>query len=392
VIDVADAVARIVRAFSPVEAETEGIAHLSGRVPAEDIRAKADQPPHPLSAMDGYAVRLADSGPRHVIGSAPAGHPFAGRVGQGEAVRIFTGGVVPEGADAIVIQEDARREDETAHFAEADASRGHIRAAGLDFKAGQVLAKAGKRLTPRDLALLAAGDVAEVKVRRRPRVAVASIGDELSRPGAPRKPGGIPASSGYGLSAMIQAWGAAPCDLGILADNQAEIAAIADADADLLITLGGASVGDHDLVRAALAGKDFALDFWKVAMRPGKPLIFGRLGKTPLLGLPGNPVSTLVCAILFVRPAIDAMLGAASELPLLSARLAAPLPKNGPRQDYLRARLFRRDGELWTEAFPVQDSSMLRVFAESDCLIVRAPGAAEVGLGEPVDVIGLDAN
>ena len=391
-IAVEEAVARIARAFSPVEAETEGIAHLFGRVPAEDTRAKADQPPYSVSAMDGYAVRLADSGPRRVIGSAPAGHPFAGRVGQGEAVRIFTGGVVPEGADAIVIQESARREGDAVHFAEVDASPAHVRAAGLDFKAGEVLAKAGKRLSARDLSLLAAGDIAEAKVRRRPRVAIASIGDELSRPGAPRKPGGISASSGYGLAAMIQGWGAAPCDFGILADNQAEIATIADADADLLITLGGVSVGDHDLVRAALGGKDFALDFWKVAMRPGKPLIFGRLGKTPLLGRPGNPVSTLVCAILFVRPAINAMLGTTSELPLLSARLAAPLPKNGPRQDYLRARLFRRDGEIWAEAFPVQDSSMLRVFAESDCLIIRAPGAAEAGLGEHVDVIGLDAN
>jgi molybdopterin molybdotransferase len=392
VIAVEEAVERIVAAFSPIAAEMEDLAHLLGRVPAEDVRAGTDQPPFPVSAMDGYAVRRADSGPRRVIATAPAGHPYTDRLGAGEAVRIFTGGVVPDGADAIVIQEDARREGDAVHFAEADASPAHIRPAGLDFKAGDVLARAGRRLTARDLSLLAAGDIARLEVRRRPRIAIAAIGDELSRPGTERKPGGIVASSGYGLAAMIQGWGGAPCDFGILPDTVAEIATIADADADLLITLGGASVGDHDLVRAALGTKDFALDFWKVAMRPGKPLIFGRLGKTPLLGLPGNPVSTLVCALLFVRPAIDAMLGTQSRLPTLAAKLAAPLPKNGTRQDYLRARVFRRDGEYWAEAFAAQDSSMLRVFAEADGLIVRAPGAEAAMVGERVEVILLDLN
>ncbi|MBU6298210.1 MAG: molybdopterin molybdotransferase MoeA, partial [Alphaproteobacteria bacterium] len=298
-ISVEDAAQRIAAAFTPIDTEVMDIAHLAGRVLAEDLVAKSNQPPFPISAMDGYAVRLGDGGaPRRVVGRVPAGHPFAGKVGPGEAVRIFTGGVVPDGADAIVIQEDAQADGDTVSFAVSACTPSHIRAAGLDFKAGDVLAPKGKWITGRDCALLAAGDVTQAKVRRRPRVAIASIGDELSRPGEARKPGGIVASSGYGLFAMIQAWGGAPCDFGILPDTTEEIATVADADSDIIVTLGSASVGDHDLVQKALGTRDFAVDFWKVAMRPGKPLIFGRLGKTPVLGMPGNPVSTLVCAIL----------------------------------------------------------------------------------------------
>lgn len=401
-ITVEEAQQRIASAFSPIDTETMDLAHLAGRVVAEDIRAHTDQPPFPISAMDGYAVRMTDGDtPRHVIGSAPAGHPFKGVVGTGQAIRIFTGGVIPSGADAIVIQEEVDREGDDIHFNASALHPDYIRVAGLDFKAGDILAPAGKRITARDMALLAAGDITQAKVRRKPRVAIASIGDELSRPGEPRQPGGIAASSGYGLSAMITAWGGAPCDFGILADNAQEIATVADADAEIIVTLGGVSVGDHDLVQKALGNSDFELDFWKVAMRPGKPLIFGRLGATPLLGMPGNPVSTLVCAILFLRPAVDAMLGTAKNtcsLPQrfkcgcrsITARLTRDLPANDSRQSYLRARLIQESGEVWAEPFDIQDSSMLSTLAQADALIVRAPGSQPAKTGDRTEIIPLD--
>jgi len=390
-ISVAEAEKRIAAAFSPIDTEIMDIAHLAGRVLAEDAVAADDQPPYPVSAMDGFAVQMADgAAPRRLIGSAPAGHPFAGTVGPGEAVRIFTGGIVPQGADAIVIQENAAADGVMVSFEASACAPHHIRAAGMDFKKGDLLAPQGKRLTARDCALLAAADIARAKVRRRPRIAIISIGDELSRPGEERKPGGIVASSGYGLYPMIQAWGGAPCDYGILPDTQAEIATLADVEGDMIVTMGGASVGDHDLVRQALGTVDFALEFWKVAVRPGKPLIFGKLGKTPLLGLPGNPVSTLVCAVLFVKPAIAAMLGMPHETQVLTAKLAGDVPANGVRQNYMRAKLVRRDGEVWAEAFATQDSSMLSVLARADALIVRPPQAPAAKAGERVDVIPLD--
>jgi molybdopterin molybdotransferase len=392
-ISVEDARARIEAACKPVESETVSIAHADGRVLAHEVRARLTQPHSPVSAMDGYAVRAADaqaSARLRVIGTAPAGHPFAGKVGAGEAVRIFTGGVVPDGADAIVIQEDTEATNGEIVL-KAPAQSRHIRPAGLDFKTGDVLATAGKHLTPRDLSLIAGGDVAEVEVRRRPRVAFAATGDELSRPGSPRKPGGIVASSGYGLSALIARWGGQPLDLGLLPDR---IEAFADLpakakEADLLLTLGGASVGDHDLVQRALAPKGFALDFWKIAMRPGKPLIFGHLQQTPFLGLPGNPVSTLVCAILFVRPAIAALLGTRADTRPLPARLTRAMAANDTRRDYIRARIIWRDGERWAEPFAIQDSSMLSVLAAADALIVRAPHAPAAEAGEAIEIISL---
>jgi len=342
--------------------------------------------------MDGYAVRAADvPATLRMIGASPAGHPFAGKVGPGETVRIFTGGVVPDGADAIVIQEDTSADGDRIAMNVAAKPGKHIRPAGMDFREGDLLAAAGKRLTARDLSLIASGDFAQVSVRCRPRVAIAATGDELTPPGRPRPPGHIVASSGYGLSAMIRAWGGEPVDLGILPDRIEAIEGIAERakDADLIVTLGGASVGDHDLIQRALGPKGFALDFWKIAMRPGKPLIFGRLGATPLLGLPGNPVSTLVCAILFLQPAIAALLGAATDVARVSARLAGALGANDARQDYVRARLSERDGERWVEAFAVQDSSMLSALAGADALIVRAPHAPPLLEGERVEVIPL---
>jgi molybdopterin molybdotransferase len=395
-IPVEDAVARIVSAFKALPPESVPVGDAAGRVLAEDAVARSSQPPAPVSSMDGYAVRASDVSKAGVsltvVGSSPAGHPFEGTISSGDAVRIFTGGVVPEGADAIIIQEDADARGERVTFREAAKVGANVRPAGLDFKAGETLAKAGQRLSARDLSLIAAGDVARVAVRRKPRVVFVATGDELSMPGAPRKPGGIVASSGYALAAMIERWGGDAIDLGILPDTAEAVASIADkaTGADLIVTLGGASVGDHDLVQKALGPRGFALDFWKIAMRPGKPLIFGKLGTTPLLGLPGNPVSTLVCAMLFLRPAIAAMLGATDAAPIVSARLGSDLKENDGRQDYLRAKVEVKEGERIAAAFAIQDSSMLSVLARADGLIVRAPRAAAATVGDIVSVLMLE--
>ena len=395
-ISVDEAVVRVTAAFAPTQGETIPIERTAGRVLAEDARARMTQPPAPVSSMDGYAVRAADVVNAlvtlEVVGSSPAGHPFGKAISAGETVRIFTGGVVPDGADSIVIQEDATADGDRVTLNVAAKPGKHIRVAGLDFRTGDVLVRSGKRLTARDVSLIAAGDLVEVAVRRRPRIALAATGDELTRPGEPRGPGGIVASSGYALSALIEKWGGETLDLGILPDTMEAVGAIAEraAGADLIVTMGGASVGDHDLIQKALGPKGFALDFWKIAMRPGKPLIFGKLGATPLLGLPGNPVSTLVCAILFLRPAIAAMLGTDTATPTLSARLSRALPANDTRQDYIRAKLELRDGEYWVEAFAVQDSSMLSSLAEAGALIIRAPHAQALDAGARVDIISLD--
>lgn len=390
-LSVEEAVARIVAAFAPLAAEPVPLEKAFGRTLAEDAHALLAQPPQPVSSMDGYAVRSADSDPRRIIGSAPAGHPFAGLVGPGESVRIFTGGVVPEGADAIAIQENAIVDVDKVSFRDAVMPGRHIRPAGQDFAAGEILAKAGRLLSARDLALLAAGDLAQVAVRRRPRVAFAATGDELSRPGEARKPGGIVASSGFALAALIEQWGGEALNLGILPDSMEAIAGLAEKakDADLLLTVGGASVGDHDLVQRALGPQGFALDFWKIAIRPGKPLIFGRLKAVPLIGLPGNPVSTLVCALLFVKPAIAAMLGRGAGNDTRPARLDGALKANDSRQDYVRATSFWRDGALWARPHPVQDSSMMKILATSDALIVRAPHAPALESGATVDLLAL---
>jgi molybdopterin molybdotransferase len=389
-IAVEEAVARIVAALKPLEPECVALGSAAGRTLAVDALAKSDQPPFPVSMMDGYAVRSADAGSRHIIGSAPAGHPFSGTLGPGEALRIFTGSVVPDGADAVLAQEDAQRDGDDVRFSEMPRPGKFIRPRGLDFQAASLLVPQGRRLTPRDLALLAAGDLAEVAVRRRPVIAFAATGDELSLPGQPRKPGGVVASSVYGLDAMIQQWGGEAHDLGILPDKPDAIAALAKEQCDLLITLGGASVGDHDLVQSALGPQGFALDFWKIAMRPGKPLIFGRLGATPFLGLPGNPVSSMVCAQLFLRPAIAAMLGRKTEAPLKHARLLGTLTANDSRQDYLRAACEWRDGDLWVHPFSAQDSSMLKIYSRSDALIVRKPHALPLADGAAVEILPLD--
>jgi molybdopterin molybdotransferase len=348
-----------------------------------------------MSAMDGYAVRCADARPGaelSIISEAPAGRPFAGTVGAGQAVRIFTGGVVPQGADAVVIQEDTDAIGARVVIKEAPRPEENVRRRALDFRAGEILLGRGHRLSPRDVALLAAADLPQIPVTRKPRIAIVATGDELSRPGQPRKEGGIVASSTYALQAMVRNWGGTAFDLGILPDKPEAFARLPAAakDADLIVTQGGASVGDHDLVQTALKPHGFALDFWRIAMRPGKPLIFGHLRDTPFIGLPGNPDSALVCAVLFIQPAIAAMLGMAYEPPIARARLASPLKANGRRQDYVRARVTRRGGVLTAEPFALQDSSMQKIFAEADGLIVRRVDAPAAEAGDEVDVLMLE--
>jgi molybdopterin molybdotransferase len=394
-ISVDEAVAHIAQTFSPLGAERVALIDALGRILAEDAVAAFDQPPAPMSAMDGYAVRAADAkldAELTLIGEAPAGVPFKARVAAGQAVRIFTGGVVPEGADAVVIQEDTRSLGKAILIKEAPRAGENVRARGLDFRTGDVLLDKGRRIGPRDLALLAANDQAEIAVARRPRIALVATGDELSRPGEGRKEGGIVASSIYAISGMVQNWGGEAIDIGILPDRPEAFAQLPQATkgADLIVTMGGASVGEHDLVQSALKPHGFALDFWKIAMRPGKPLIFGRLRDTPLMGLPGNPVSAMVCAVLFLAPAIAAMLGTPYRAPIVKARLAAALKANGKRQDYIRARLSRSGGTLTAEPFKLQDSSMQKIFAQADGLIVRAVNTPAAGVGDEVDVLLLD--
>ncbi len=394
-ISVEEARARILATVAQLPAEQVALSGGLGRVLAEDVVARVTQPPVAVSAMDGYAVRSADVArvpvTLAVIGSVPAGARFEGRVGAGQAVRIFTGAPVPGGADAIVIQEDTEAAAGNVTVKEAARAGQYVRPAGLDFRAGDVGVRAGRRLTARDIGLAAAMNVPWLKVHRRPRVAILSTGDELVMPGTPIGVSQIVCSNGISLAALIQACGGEAIDLGIAADNRDALAAMATGarGADILVTTGGASVGEHDLVREVLGQQGLELDFWKIAMRPGKPLIFGRIGGVPMLGLPGNPVSTLVCAAIFLVPALERMQGLAqSDAPGPSAILATPLPGNDRRQDYLRATLSRRDdGALVATPFERQDSSMLATLAHADCLVVRPPLAPAAAAGALVEIL-----
>jgi molybdopterin molybdotransferase len=397
-ISVEEALAQIADAFSPLAAENVPLEQAAGCVLASDAVAKLTQPPADLSAMDGYAIRFADvpnvPTTLRVVGQAPAGGAYAGTLQPGEAVRIFTGGPVPAGADTIVIQENTKSDNGVVTIVEPPQEGRHIRKAGLDFKAGVSRLPAGTILSPRHVALLAGMNLPEITVFKRPRIGLLATGNELVLPGQTPGPNQIVASSGYGLAAMIQHWGGEPVALGIVRDDKVAIVkALQDArHCDLLVTLGGASVGDHDLVQAALKDAGGTLDFWKIAMRPGKPLMFGRIGRLPLLGLPGNPVSALVCALLFLRAAVLKMTGRSDiALPLTSAKAGEPLPGNDQRQDYLRASVTRQsDGTLNVTAFKVQDSSMVSLLAQSNALIIRRPHAPAVAIGDPLDILLLD--
>jgi len=398
---VEEALARVLASAEPVEAEEVPTHHGFGRTLAADLVALRTQPPFAASAMDGYAVRAADIAAPPValrlIGSSVAGRGFEGRVEAGDTVRIFTGAPLPEGADAIVIQENAEAAGETVTIRETIAPGRFVRPSGLDFTAGSTLLTAGQRLDAPRLALAAAGGHAWLSVRRKPRVAILATGDELVRPGEAAGPDQIVASNPLALAALVGQAGGDAIDLGIARDTLDDLERSAEAArasrADLLVTLGGASVGEHDLVQAALARQGLDLGFWRVALRPGKPLMHGRLGSMLLLGLPGNPVSAIVCGLLFVVPLVRALQGdpQAGADPSGAAVLNADLPANDGRQDYIRARLDASpDGLPRVTPFPKQDSSMLSLLAQSGALIVRPPYAAGAKAGDACRIIRLD--
>jgi len=391
---VEEARARILAALTPTAAETVALTEGAGRVLARPVIARLTQPPADVSAMDGYAVRAADAvagAVLTVIGAAPAGRPFAGEVGPGQAVRIFTGGVVPAGADAILLQEEATAEADRVRVNETVRPGRWIRRRGLDFAEGQEVVPAGRRLTARDIGLAAAANNPWLAVHRRPRIGILATGDEIALPGEPIPPGGIVSSNAHALAALVRANGGEPVVLPIAPDDTAAIAEVAGtAHAfDLLVTTGGASVGEHDLIQKALGGEGFELGFWRIAMRPGKPLIWGRLGRTPVLGLPGNPVSALVCGVVFLMPAIARLSGLpAAAPPTRRVITAVPLPENDRRADHLRARLaVDADGRLVATPAPVQDSSMLATLARADALLLRAPFAPALPAGAEVEAI-----
>ncbi|MGE0733327.1 MAG: gephyrin-like molybdotransferase Glp [Alphaproteobacteria bacterium] len=400
-ISVAEARKKILDVFAPLAAEDVSLADAMGRVLAVDAISRVTQPPADVSAMDGYAVRAVDvakvPATLKLIGAAPAGRAFAGKVGAGQAVRIFTGGPVPDDADAVVIQENTDASGDTVIVKEASAQGRHIRPAGQDFRAGDTGLRAGRKLTARDIGLAAAMNLPWLSVRRRPRVAILATGDEVVRPGDPLGPDQIVSSNTWALAAFVRSRGGEAINLGIAADTRDSVIACARgaAGCDLLVTSGGASVGEHDLVQSALGALGLKVEFWKIAMRPGKPLMFGQLGpqvgEAMFLGLPGNPVSALVCALLFLGPALDRMLGlpdapAATQTALLGNDLRA----NDGREDYLRATLVREPGgESIATPFATQDSSMLSRLAAADCLIVRAANAPAAKKGERVAIIPL---
>ncbi|GGK35526.1 molybdopterin molybdotransferase MoeA [Salinarimonas ramus] len=402
-ISVAEARTRIVAAAgAPLATETVPLAECAGRTLARDLVAMRTQPPFAASAMDGWAVRAADvaSAPveLRVVGTSAAGRRFAGTLGAGEAVRIFTGAPVPEGADTIVVQENAEALDEGhVRIREGAAAGRFVRPRGLDFEEGDVLVPAGRSLDARSLALAAAMNHPALPVRRRPIVAVIATGDELVMPGETPGPDQIVASNLFAIEALVAAAGGEPVSLGIARDTKdairEKLAAARAAQADVIVTLGGASVGAHDLVQETLREAGMRLGFWKIAMRPGKPLMHGTLDGTLFLGLPGNPVSSLVCALLFLRPAIRALVGDphADGLATEWAVLGAPLPENDGREDYVRATLAPRPGALpEVTPAPIQDSSMLGILARADALIVRPVKAPALERGEVVEIVRLD--
>jgi molybdopterin molybdotransferase len=389
-----EALARLLHGVEPLPAETVPLARAAFRILAGDIVARRTQPPADVSAMDGYAVRAGDiarpPARLRIVGESAAGRGFSGTVGPGEAARIFTGAPVPPGADAILLQEDATVSGGSVEARESSPEGKHIRRAGLDFSEGETLLKAGALLDPAAVALAASADYPALPVIGQPRIAILMTGDELVAPGNPRGPDQIVASNGYGIAALAQGDGAEIIMLELVPDDRAAMAAAVrkahEAGAEILVTIGGASVGDYDLVNQVLRAEGVEFDFWKIAMRPGKPLMVGRLGEMKVIGLPGNPVSSFVCSHLFLRPLIARLAGRAYEPPLRQAVLARPLGPNDHRRDYIRARLEPVDGGLSATAYGIQDSSMLRVLAEADGLIIREPHAPAAAAGETCTV------
>ena len=388
----------IVRAGALVaESETVTLKKALGRVLAETVAADRDQPPFRNSAMDGYAVRRADLGPAAmtIVGESAAGRRYDGVVGAGETVRIFTGAPVPDECDAVVIQENTERNDRrmTVLPDGLAAVPNHIRPAGGDFRAGDILLEAGVRLDPWRLSLAASAGRDTLEVARRPRIAILSTGDELVAPGDDPEPDQIYESTSSALGALIKTWGGKAHVLDREGDSEKAIAgAVKDAEADLILTIGGASVGDYDLVKPALGRLGLTLEFESLNLRPGKPTAFGRLADgRRTLSLPGNPASAFVVAQLFLKPWIEASLGQPAKSPFVKARLAQPAPPAGPRESFLRARLsVSETGQL--EAVPMadQDSSLVSIFAKADALLRLTSSAPASPAGEFVDVIPLD--
>ena len=397
-ISVEEALALVLQDTDAMSVETVSLHDAAFRVLGEDLTSLRTQPPFPAAAMDGYALYGLDAmlgNTLKVIGESAAGHSFVGSVSRGETVRIFTGAPVPQGADTVVMQEDVAALDGGLMRISAEVTAGrHVRKTGLDFAEGQIVLTKGTVLDAANLSLAAASGHAKLPVFCKPRVAILATGDELVAPGMAAGPDQIVASNGYGTAALARKVGAEIIDLGIVGDNIAAISAVIqsafDSDIDVLVTLGGASVGDHDLIKPVLAGFGIELGFWQIAMRPGKPLMHGRYGKTHVLGLPGNPVSSLVCGHLFLIPLLSKMMRQTHEQDTPRARLTHAMRPNDRRQDYVRASVTKNaNGALDVTAFDIQDSSMLSTLAASNGLIIRAPNAEAANTGDLVTVMML---
>lgn len=393
-ISVDEALSRLFSLCTPLPSEIIPLRNAAGRVLAAPVVAGRDQPPFAASAMDGYAIRETDHRAQtrlHVIGEAAAGSGYPGEVRAGEAVRIFTGAPVPKGADWVVLQEDVTRKDSFITLGDRLEHGSNIRGAGQDFRSGDRI-EAPRRLAPADLALIAAMNVPEVTVTRRPVVALIATGNELVMPGEAPGPDQIIASNSFALAAMAEAAGAEVRMLPIARDTEASLGFTLDLarDADLIVTIGGASVGDHDLVGKVTEGMGMERSFYKIAMRPGKPLMAGRLGTSVLLGLPGNPVSSVVCGHIFMLPMLRAMQGLGAEPAVTrSGNLAAPVEANGPRAHYMRAKTEHRDGAVLLHPFDRQDSALLTVLAEANALLIRPVSDAARATGAAVEYIPL---
>ena len=399
-IPVAEALQRVLADAKRLRTEVVSLDEAFGRLLTEDVIALRTQPPAAVSAMDGYAVRASDVAQApvvlKVIGQVAAGHPFTGKVGPGEAARIFTGGIMPEGTDTVVIQELTTQDENGVTIQKPTPAGRNVRGEGIDFAERQTLLRKGRRLSARDLMLAAAMNHSRLSVYRKPTVAILGTGDELVPPGGSPRPGEIVYSNGFALAALARSNGAKAHDLGIARDRIEDIAAAVrrarELNADILLTSGGASVGEHDLVQRALAAEGLELSFWRVALRPGRPMLHGRLGAMQVLGVPGNPVSAYVCAFLFLGPLIRKLAGRSDsdivDLPQ-PARLGRDLPANDERADYLRATIEETRNGLVATPLPAQDSSLMAPLAKADCLLIREPHAPAAAAGSDCIILKL---